>query len=72
MKRGKVTLIFFCLAWAALSTIVFPPFFRFFNRIDPWVMGLPFVQFWILFVIFIVCCLLAIWYKVEEKRGELE
>nr|WP_318246814.1 DUF3311 domain-containing protein [Bacillus norwichensis] len=72
MRRGTVTLIFFCSIWAVLSTIVFPPFFRFFNRIDPWVIGLPFVQFWILLVVLAVCILLTIWYKVEEKRGELE
>jgi len=72
VRRGTVTLLFFCSIWVVLSTIVFPPFFRFFNRIDPWVIGLPFVQFWILFVVLAVCILLTIWYKVEEKRGELE
>lgn len=72
MKRGTVTLIFFCSIWAILSSIIFPPFFEFFNRIDPWIMGLPFVQFWILFVVLAVSTMLMIWYKVEEKRGELE
>lgn len=72
MRRSTVTLIFFGVNCLLMSTIVFPPFFRFFNRIDPWIFGLPFVQFWILLIVLLVCCLLGLWYKVEEKRGELE
>lgn len=72
MSRNKVTLLFFIIAWLFLGTLVFPPIFKLINRIEPWIFGLPFVQFWLVFVIIAIAILLIIWYKVEEKRGELE
>lgn len=71
MSRGAVTLTFFIICWLFMSTLVVPPIFRLFNRIEPWVMGMPFVQFWVLFVILAISIVLIVWYKVEEKRGEL-
>ncbi|KQL43993.1 DUF3311 domain-containing protein [Brevibacillus choshinensis] len=71
MSRGAVTITFFIICWLLLSTLVVPPIFRLFNRIEPWVLGMPFVQFWMLFVILVISILLIVWYKVEEKRGEL-
>lgn len=72
MSRGKVTLCFFIFCWLVLSTILVPPIFKFFNRIEPWVMGLPFVQFWILTVIVLLSITFVVWYWIERKRGELE
>lgn len=72
MKRSTITLIFLSFNCLIFSTLVFPPFFAFFNRIEPWVFGLPFVQFWIIVVVILVSLSLIVWYKVEEIRGELE
>lgn len=72
MKRSTVTLIFLGINCLIFSTLVFPPFFAFFNRIEPWVLGLPFIQFWIIVAVILVSSSLIIWYKIEEKRGELE
>ncbi|RNB79575.1 hypothetical protein EDM56_29060 [Brevibacillus fluminis] len=71
MKRGTVTLLFFAFCWVMLGTLVFPPVFRLINRIEPWVLGMPFVQFWIILVIVAISLALIVWYKTEEKRGEL-
>lgn len=72
MSRGIVTFFFLMLNIMFFSTLVFPPFFKYINRIEPLVLGLPFVQFWILLVIFLVSVSLIIWYIVEDKRGDLE
>lgn len=72
MSNGKISLIFVCLSWLLFGTLVIPPIFKLFNRIYPLVFGLPFVQFWILCVIVLVSGLLIAWYKIEEKRGELD
>lgn len=72
MSRGKVTLCFFVFNWLFLSTLVVPPIFKYFNTLEPWVFGLPFVQFWIICVCMIVSISLIVWYIVEDKRGELD
>ncbi|RJS59354.1 hypothetical protein CJ483_04105 [Bacillus sp. PK3_68] len=72
MSRGKVTLCFFVFNWIVLSTLVVPPIFKYFNRIEPWIFGLPFLQFWIICVCFLISISLIVWYIVEDKRGELD
>lgn len=71
MKSKTVTLLFYLFCWLMLGTLVIPPVFRIFNRIDPWVLGLPFVQFWVLLVILVISLTLIVWYKTEEKRGDV-
>lgn len=72
LKRTTVTLLFLVFNCVVFSTLVFPPFFKYFNRIDPWVLGLPFSQFWIIVVVILVSSSLIVWYLVESIRGELE
>ncbi|PLR81457.1 hypothetical protein CVD25_09415 [Bacillus canaveralius] len=72
MTSGKITLIFVLFNCLMFSTLVFPPFFKLFNKIEPWIFGLPFVQFWIIFVITVISLSFIVWYKIEEARGELE
>ncbi|KXH83793.1 hypothetical protein AU377_03235 [Sporosarcina sp. HYO08] len=72
MSRGKVTLIFFIFCWSVLSTLVVPPIFQYFNRIEPRVFGIPFLAYWILLVCIILSLTLIVWYIVEDKRGELD
>lgn len=72
MKRSTISLFFIIFNVLVFSTLVFPPFFKYFNRIEPWVIGLPFIQFWIIMVVVLVSASLMIWYLIQHKRGELE
>lgn len=54
-----------------LFASVMPPFFRFVNRAEPTVLGLPFLLFWILFVGVMMSLGLIALYLVEVRRGEV-
>ena len=51
------------------ATVLIPPVFGLFNRLDPWVLGMPFLQFWLLVVNFGSCVCLTIMWKLEEQGG---
>lgn len=72
LTRGKVTLCFLILISLLFSTLLFPPIFNKINKIEPWILGLPFVQFWVILVVVLVSVSLIVWYVIEDKRGELE
>lgn len=54
-------------------SVIFPPFFSLVNRIEPWVLGLPFLQFWLLlFGLGVSAAMLVLWKvdKMIEEKGE--
>jgi hypothetical protein len=61
----------FTVYFAALFMSVMPPFFQFVNRAEPFVFGLPFLLFWILFVSVLMSLGLIALYWVERARGEV-
>lgn len=72
LTRGKVTFSFLILISLLFSTLLFPPIFNKINKVEPWILGLPFVQFWIILVVVLVSVCLIVWYVTEDRRGELE
>lgn len=46
-------------------SMIFPPLFSVFNRIEPWVLGMPFLQFWILVFGFGVSIAMLILWKID-------
>lgn len=53
-----------------LFSVIFPPLFAVFNRIEPWVLGMPFLQFWLEVVgLGIAVSLLVLW-RIDEKEAE--
>jgi len=50
------------------ATVLLPPVFGLFNRVEPWILGMPFLQFWLLVVTFGSCIALTILWRMEEGR----
>lgn len=51
-------------------TVLIPPIFKIFNSIDPWVLGLPFMQFWIIFVSLACSVLLYLLCYIETPKNK--
>ncbi|MDO5718986.1 MAG: hypothetical protein Q4P34_08375 [Tissierellia bacterium] len=67
----KIRTLLIIVAIAMVCTLIIPPVFnKFFNKIEPWIFGLPFLIFWIITInIVIALILLALWIidnKLEE------
>lgn len=56
------------LAYTLMATLVIPPIFNsYFNKIKPWIFGMPFLIFWVVFInIVIAIILLALW-NIDKK-----
>lgn len=56
------------LAYILMATLVIPPIFNsYFNKIEPWILGMPFLIFWVVFInIVIAIILLALW-NIDKK-----
>jgi hypothetical protein len=61
----------FALYFLVLFATIMPPAFQVINRAEPFVMGLPFLLFWILFVSVMMSLGLIALYWVEIERGEI-
>ncbi len=46
-------------------SLIFPPLFSVFNRIEPWVLGMPFLQFWLLVFSFGVSAAMLVLWKID-------
>lgn len=68
---NRVVYGFFTIYFLALFMSVMPPFFGYFNRMNPMIFGLSFIMFWILFVCIMMAVGLAVLYQVEKIRGDL-
>lgn len=72
MKKKYITSAFIIFLCLLLSTLVIPPVFQVFNRVSPWIFGIPFSVFWIFLICILMSLTLIIWYIVENKRGDLD
>lgn len=53
-------------------TLVFPPLFSLFNRIEPWVMGVPFLVFWVFVINVVIAVILILLWKTDKAIHELK
>jgi len=53
-----------------LAAITFPPGLRVINRIEPWILGLPFFQFSLIVVSVLCCIMLVIAFYLDDKGEE--
>lgn len=67
-KVGIITVVFFI--FVALATL--PGIFDWSNRIEPLVIGLPFVYFWNLLIAVFMCLTLIAWYFADSLHGDLD
>ncbi|MFD1707489.1 hypothetical protein ACFSCZ_12215 [Siminovitchia sediminis] len=64
--------IFVLILAAMVSLIVHPTPFGWANRIDPWVLGIPFVMFWVILICTLMCGVMILWYLVDLKKGNID
>lgn len=72
MKQRKHTIFFGVLAYFFIAIGALPGFFDWSNRIDPWILGLPFSMFWLFFTNICIIIILFLWYFVDNATGELD
>lgn len=72
MKRLNHHFIFTIIQLSILSLMIFPPFFKWANRVEPWVFGLPFITFWIIFLCLCMSFMMIAWYYVDSRKGYLD
>ena len=53
-------------------TLVFPPLFSLFNRIEPWVMGVPFLVFWVFVINVVIAVILILLWKTDKAIHALK
>ncbi|MHB1345686.1 MAG: DUF3311 domain-containing protein [Thermoleophilia bacterium] len=66
IRRVFLAYFVFMFAW-----LVVPPMFEVINRVEPWVLGMPFVVFMIAAISFLVCLGLVLLFEIERVRGDL-
>lgn len=49
-----------------LLTLVFPPLFGAFNRIEPWILGMPFLVFWVFVINVAIATILLLLWKTDK------
>lgn len=72
MKRLNHNVVFVIIQGGFLSLMVLPPFFKWANRVEPWIFGLPFVTFWIILLCLCMCFTMIAWYYVDAKKGNID
>ena len=64
---------FFALYFTVITVLVSAPGpFDWANRIEPFVLGLPFSIFWVLFMAFLSFVGFFAWYALDAKNGDLD
>ena len=53
-------------------TLVFPPLFSSFNRIEPWVMGVPFLVFWVFVINVVIAVILILLWKTDKAIHQIK
>jgi hypothetical protein len=64
-----VSAIIFIALWCIVAL---PPFAKLIDRIDPFILGMPFVQFFYLMIPLLMAIWLIVWYNLEVKIQDAE
>lgn len=73
MDRTNYKNLIFAIYYGIVSILMaFPPFFGWANRIEPWVIGLPFSMFYLFLCVGLMSIGIIVQYIVEDKMGELD
>jgi len=72
MKRLNHNVLFVFILCAIVSLMVVPVFLKWANRIEPWVLGVPFVTFWIIFLCLCMSFTMIAWYYVDSIMGYVD
>ena len=73
-QSGKPKTVYWIIGIVVVVVFAFllvPPLFNLINRVDPWVIGLPFFAFMELVCGLIIAAMLVLLYAVQNRRGEL-
>ena len=73
-ETGKSKAVYWIIGIVVIVVFAFllvPPLFSLINRVEPWVVGLPFFAFMELVCGLIISAMLVLLYGVQKRRGEL-
>lgn len=65
-KRILYTIVAFLIL-----TLVFPPLFSEFNRIEPWIMGMPFLVFWVFVINVVIALILILLWRTDKAIHDI-
>ncbi|MCM3568110.1 hypothetical protein [Neobacillus mesonae] len=68
----KKNIGFFIYYTLVIIFMTFPGVFDLANKIDPWVLGLPFSAFYLFLCVSLLFLGLIFQYRIEDKLGELD
>ena len=68
-RKNIIFLIYYSLITICMT---FPGLFDLANKIEPWILGLPFAIFYLFLCIALLCTGLCIQFFIESKLGELD
>ncbi|MHB8869698.1 MAG: DUF3311 domain-containing protein [Thermoleophilia bacterium] len=71
LKKTMIRRVFLAYFVFMFAWLVVPPMFEVINRVEPWVLGMPFVVFMIAAISFLVCLGLVLLFEIERVRGDL-
>lgn len=72
MRENIHTIVFTVICISVLLLGILPWTFEWTNRIEPWILNLPFSLFCLIILNVIVCILMAVWYRVDSIKGHLD
>lgn len=69
MKKLRIIrTILICICFAFMATLVIPPLFdAVFNKLTPWIMGMPFLVFYVILVNLAIAIILTLLWNVDKK-----
>lgn len=59
--------IYIGIVFLLMLTLIFPPIFNLFNKVEPIILGLPFIIFWI-FCINVMIAVILILLRINDKK----
>lgn len=71
-KLEKKKRILIAIPGILMATLVVPPIFKLVNKIEPWILGLPFFVFWIVVINITIATILIQLRKIDKQIRELE
>lgn len=64
--------ILFGIVAFLILTLIFPPLFGEFNRVEPWILGMPFLVFWVFVINVVIAVILIGLWKTDKAIHALK
>ncbi|SDI31921.1 hypothetical protein SAMN05192534_13411 [Alteribacillus persepolensis] len=65
-------IIFLIIITCLIALMIHPSIFQWANRIEPWILGIPFSAFWLILLNFCICGTFIVWYYTDTVKGNID